>query len=61
MTSITAYFIGLDKFRTSLADCGIVRSIEEMTMMVGARMWESKMSTKDKMVAWENKTATQQT
>jgi hypothetical protein len=30
-------------------------------MAVGARMWESKMFTKDQMVAWENKTAVQQT
>jgi hypothetical protein len=37
-TSITAYFIGLDKFQTSLADRGIVTSIKEMTMVVGARM-----------------------
>jgi hypothetical protein len=60
-TSITAYFTGLDKFQTSLADCGITTSIKEMTMAVSTRMWESKMFTKDQMVAWENKTATQQT
>ncbi len=30
-------------------------------MTVGARMWESKMFTKDQMVVWENKTAPQQT
>ncbi len=30
-------------------------------MAAGTRMWESKMFTKDKMVAWENKTPTQQT
>ncbi len=29
-------------------------------MAVGTRMWESKMFTKDQMVAWENKTTTQQ-
>jgi hypothetical protein len=39
----------------------ITRSIEEMTMAVGARMWESKMFTEDQMVAWENKTPAQQT
>jgi hypothetical protein len=32
-----------------------------MMMAVGARIWESKMFTKDQMVAWEMKTATQQT
>jgi hypothetical protein len=32
-----------------------------MMMAAGARMWESKMFTKDQMVAWENKTAVQQT
>ncbi len=30
-------------------------------MVVGTRMWESKMFTKDKMVAWENRTTVQQT
>ncbi len=30
-------------------------------MVVGARMLESEMFTKDQMVAWENKTAAQQT
>ncbi len=30
-------------------------------MAVGARMWESEMFTKDRMVAWENKTPAQQT
>jgi hypothetical protein len=60
-TSIRAYFIGLDKFQTSLADRSIVSSIKEMTMVAGARMWESKMFTKDQMVAWKNKTPVQQT
>jgi hypothetical protein len=60
-TSITAYFTGLDKFRISLTDWGIATSIKEMTMAVGARMWESEMFTKDQMVALENKPATQQT
>jgi hypothetical protein len=60
-TSITAYFTGLNKFRTSLADRGIATSVEEMTMAAGVRMWESKMFTEDQMVAWENKPAAQQT
>jgi hypothetical protein len=60
-TSITAYFTSLNKFRTSLADRGIVTSIEEMTMVADPRMWESKMFTKDQMVARENKTPAQQT
>ncbi len=37
-TSITAYFTGLDKFRTSLVDQGIATSVEEMMMAAGARM-----------------------
>jgi hypothetical protein len=60
-TSITAYFTGLDKFHTSLADQGIATSMEEMTMVAGAMVWESEMFTEDQMVAWENKTAAQQT
>jgi hypothetical protein len=32
-----------------------------MTMVAGARMWESKMFTKDQMAAWENKTTVQET
>ncbi len=59
-TSITAYFTGLDKFRTSLANCGIFTSVNKMTMAAGARMWESEMFTKDQMVTWENKPAVQQ-
>jgi hypothetical protein len=61
MTSITAYFTSLDKFQTSLADRGIATNINEMTMAADERMWESKMFFKGQMVAWENKTATQQT
>ncbi len=60
-TSITAYFTTLDKFRISLANRGISTSVNEMTMAAGARMWESEMFTEDQMVAWENKTAAQQT
>jgi hypothetical protein len=32
-----------------------------MTIVAGARMWESNMFTKDQMAAWENKTTAQQT
>ena len=60
-TSITAYFTALDKFCPSLTDRGISTSVDKMTMAAGARMWESKMFTKDQMGAWENKTPAQQT
>ncbi len=60
-TSITVYFTGLDKFCTSLADCGISTSVDKMMMAAGARMWESELFTKDQMFAWENKPAAQQT
>jgi hypothetical protein len=60
-TSITVYFTGLDKFRTSLADHGIETSIKEMKTAAGARMWESEMFTKDQMAVWKNKPAAQQT
>ncbi len=53
-TSITAYFTGLDKFCTSLANRGISTSVEEMTIAAGARMWEIEMFTEDQMVTWEN-------
>jgi hypothetical protein len=59
--SITAYFTGLDRFQTSLADQGITTSTKEMTMLADARMWESEMFTEDQMVARENKTPVQQT
>ncbi len=58
---ITAYFTGLDKFQISLADHGILTSIEEKAMAAGARMWESKMFTEDQMVVWENRSAVDQT
>ncbi len=60
-TSIMAYFTGLKKFKTSLANRGIATSVEEMTMSAGGRMWESKIFTKDQLVLWENKPATNQT
>jgi hypothetical protein len=59
--SITAYFTGLKKFKNSLADHGISRSVKEMTMAAGARMWESEMFTKDQLVLWENKPSANQT
>jgi hypothetical protein len=59
--SITAYFTGLDKFQISLADRGILTSVEEKAMATGARMWESEMFTEDQMVAWENRPAADQT
>jgi hypothetical protein len=60
-TSITAYFTGLDKFCTSLADRNISTSVDKVTMAVGAWMWELEMFTKDQMVAWENKPTVQRT
>ncbi len=60
-SSITAYFTGLNKFRTSLANCGISTSVDKMTMAAGAGMWELEMFTKNQVVAWENKPAAQQT
>jgi hypothetical protein len=59
--SITAYFTGLEKFKNSLADCGISTSIEEMMMEAGTRMWERKMFTEDQLVLWENKPSANQT
>jgi len=60
-TSITAYFTQLDRFQVSLGDHGIATSEDEKTMAAGAQMWNSEMFTEDQMVAWENKTAAQQT
>ena len=60
-TSITAYFMQLDRFQVSLGDRGIATSKEDKTMAVGAQIWNSKMFTEDQMVAWENKTVAQQT
>ncbi len=45
----------------SLANHSITTSIQEITMAVDARMWESKMFSEDQMVAWENKAAAKQT
>jgi hypothetical protein len=56
-----AYFTGLNKFQTSLANRGIPTSIKEMRMAASARQCESKMFNKDQMIAWENKTTAQQT
>ncbi len=60
-TSITAYFTQLDWFQVSLGNRSIATSKAEKMMVAVAQMWQSKMFTKDQMVAWENKTATQQT
>jgi hypothetical protein len=60
-TSITAYFTQLDRFQVSLGDRGIATSDDEKTMAAGAQMWKSEMFTEDQMVAWESKTAAQQT
>ncbi len=51
----------MDKFQTTLPNYGIVTCIDEMTMTVGTRMWESKMFTEDQMVSWENKPKVDQT
>jgi hypothetical protein len=59
--SITAYFTSLNKFQISLADQGILMSVKEKAMVVGAQMWESKIFTEDQMVAWENRPAVNQT
>ncbi len=53
--SITAYFTDLDRFQISLDNCEIMKSVEEMTMVAGALMWESEIVTEDQMVGWENK------
>jgi hypothetical protein len=44
----------------SLSNCGIATSDTEKTMATGVQMWQSKMFMEDQMVAWENKTAAQQ-
>ncbi len=59
-TSIMAYFTGLEKFKNSLADHGILTSVKEMMMAAGARMWESEKFTKDQLVLWENKPSANQ-
>jgi hypothetical protein len=60
-TSITAYFTQLDRFQVSLGNCSIAMSKAKKTMAAGAQIWQSKMFTEDRMVAWENKTVAQQT
>jgi hypothetical protein len=60
-TSITAYFTQLDRFQVSLEDRGIATSEAEKTEAAGAQMWNSEIFTEDQMVAWENRTAAQQT
>jgi hypothetical protein len=60
-TSITAFFTQLDRFQVSLEDRGIATSEAEKTEAAGAQMWNSEMFTEDQMVAWENRSAAQQT
>jgi hypothetical protein len=60
-TSITAYFMLLDRFQVLLGDCRITTSDEEKTMAAGAQMWQSEMFTEDQMVVWENRGAMAQT
>jgi hypothetical protein len=60
-TSITAYFMQLDRFQVSLGNRGIATSDAEKTMAAGAQMWQREMFTEDQMATWESKTATQQT
>jgi hypothetical protein len=58
---ITVYFTQLDRLQVSLGNCGIPTSNADKIMVVGAEMWQSEMFTEDQIVAWENKTAEQQT
>jgi hypothetical protein len=60
-TSITAYFTQLDRFQVSLGNRGIATSKEEKMMAAGVQMWDSEMFIEYQMVAWENRTAEQQT
>ncbi len=60
-TSITAYFMQLDRFQVSLGNRGILTSNAEKMRAAGSQMWQSEMFAEDQMVAWENKTAAQQT
>ncbi len=53
-TSITVYFMLLDRFQVSLGDC-------EKRMAAGAQMWQLEMFTEDQMVVWENRGAMAQT
>ncbi len=59
--SITANSTGHDRFQISLTDRGILTSVEEKTMAVGALMWKSKMFTEEQMVVWKNRPAVDQT
>jgi hypothetical protein len=60
-TSNTVYFTQLNQFQVSLGNRGIATSNAEKTMAAGAQMWQSEMFTEDQMIAWETKTAAQQT
>jgi hypothetical protein len=44
----------------SLSNCGIATSDAEK-LAAGAQMWQSEMFMADQMIAWEYKTAVQQT
>jgi hypothetical protein len=60
-TSISAYFTQLDQFQVSLCNRSFATSDAEKTMVAVAQMWQSEMFMEDQMVAWENKSAAQQT
>jgi hypothetical protein len=51
----------LEWFQVSLGECGISTNDAEKIVVAGAQMWQSKIFTEDQIVAWENKTAAQQT
>jgi hypothetical protein len=44
-TSISGYFTNIKKFKNSLANRGIVTSVEDMVLAAGAQMWDSEMFT----------------
>jgi hypothetical protein len=46
-TSITAYFMQLDRFQVSLSDRSIATSEAEKTNAAGAQMWQSEMFTEE--------------
>ncbi len=56
-TSITVYFMQLNRFQVSLKDCGIAMSNKKKVMTTGVQMGTSKMFIEEHMLAWENKPA----
>jgi hypothetical protein len=60
-TSIPAYFTQLDRFQLSLGNRSIATSDAEKMMVAGAQIRQSEMFTEDQMVAWVDKSASQQT